>query len=763
MREWMRAQERQNVANRGIPQIVAAAVGAVTDQISKDAALHPTAPIELVSQTAFYLDTTGRRRVRFLLDFPDVTKATTGEDLVISSYELWGRDVTQSALEVTTSSVAGVAAPGLTLPGLAATPANVAAETSDVKPWQLLQSVPGSAFRVENFLPGTVWEFKARAIGASTTVPGEFSVVVQVQMLADTTPPAQPTAPAVVADRGVLTVSWDGQSVLGPMPADFKYAVLAHGTASSPTMEIARFGRTGGFKIVADIGYYDPQFFRVQAVDESGNRSPWSEQAVGYTTPLVDADIILSTIDAAKTYLKNIDARVSILDGTILTEHLVVTEEMTAAIANFLYVKADQIDVNSLAADTVFTGLLDAKLVRSDMFEGKAFTGGTFTGALFQTSVAEYTGIKSDDSGIVAYSAAGGVETFRLDAATGDLTASSGTLTGLKWQTHTGATTGIKIDAATGIKSYNASGQLNFSISSSGAQFTGTVTSGFGGPKAILADQVYSGRPGIKIDTGSAYYSQPFIVSYSASDANPEYKGALYLSSAWAAAGDSPARLLLSSRGTFSLGGVDGTIASFAGNSGIAMQAAGGTVYSGANAYLQSSTGAIVQASENGEAKIVASGGQYFKAGAALTMLWDPYIWIQTNGSGTSIYGGLSVSGAKNFVMEHPLDPAMELLHGATESPVSGVEYWGCGTVGADGTDVFHLPDYYAALVKDENQCVAVYGNGAVVGWGAIIDNSVTVTGPAGTQYSWLVKAERIGGDFIAERPKAQWMPPDSA
>jgi hypothetical protein len=323
------------------------------------------------------------------------------------------------------------------------------------------------------------------------------------------------------------------------------------------------------------------------------------------------------------------------------------------------------------------------------------------------------------------------VETFRLDAATGNLTSSYGTLTGLTYQTSALSATGIKISAASGIQSYNASGQLQFNITSAGATFTGTVTSGFGSSKAKSSDAIFSSRPGLQIVTGSSYYAEPFVISYDSTESDTAYRGALQLSGAWTSGGASPGRALLGADGTWSVGGLHGTIAAFGGQ--VQISAAGGAnIYAGGNAYMQAAGGAVSMEVDYSGAAIINST------------------------AGTTIYGGLSVSGAKSFVMDHPTKPGMELLHGATESPVSGVEYWGCGTIGASGADVFHLPEYFHALVKDQNQCVAVYGNGAVVAWSPITDGAVTVTGPAGTQYSWLVKAERTSGDFPVERIKVE-------
>jgi hypothetical protein len=422
MTDWMRIIERSQVQMRGIPGIVSAQLERVVADLDLTPTRTPAAPIELVHDTNLYLNGAGNYRARLVLDFPDVTKATDGSDAVIIGYELWARDVTESDLALTTAAAPGIAAPGLSLPGLADTPANRALEEKNIAVWALMGTVEDSAFRTDNFLPGTLWNFRVRALGQNM-LPGAWSAEFTRRMDASTTPPPQPTAPKISAARGTLTVSWDGQSVAGAMPADFKYAILAHGPTSSPTAEVHRFGRTGGIWVIADIPYYTPQFVRVRAVDEAGNLGPWSEQAVGYTTPLVDADIILSSLDAAKTHLTNIDAGVSILPETIITKHLLVTEEMTGALAQFLHVKAGMLEANEIWADEAWLGLADAKLVRSDMFIGKEFFGGTFTlegggGGKFQTNPEDLKGIKFTESAITAWNA-GAEQTFKLSASTG--------------------------------------------------------------------------------------------------------------------------------------------------------------------------------------------------------------------------------------------------------------------------------------------------------------------------------------------------------
>ena len=122
----------------------------------------------------------------------------------------------------------------------------------------------------------------------------------------------------------------------------------------------------------------------------------------------------------------------------------------------------------------------------------------------------------------------------------------------------------------------------------------------------------------------------------------------------------------------------------------------------------------------------------------------------------TSITGDLRVSGTKNFRIAHPTKTGHHLLHGATESPVSGVEYWGEEALDDHGRFTVDLPEYFEALTDREGRSVLVAARGFVADWGDIEDGSFTVTGTPGGRFSWLVKAARSaanGGAFAVLEP----------
>lgn len=218
------------------------------------------------------------------------------------------------------------------------------------------------------------------------------------------------------------------------------------------------------------------------------------------------------------------------------------------------------------------------------------------------------------------------------------------------------------------------------------------------------------------------------------------------------------------------------------------VQTAGASLYQSFNEFLISgprtssngSSQAIISARDTGAwARAYGSSG----AGAAYANVstngtfylgnWGATAGIYTaaaNGPVT-VVGGLSVSGTKNFVMDHPTLPGMTLQHASTESPVNGVEYWGSVTLDGAGEAVVGLPDYFEALTKAEGrnvQLTAVGGPAGALGASRVVGGSFTVYGESGQVVDWLVKAirQQLNEDgldtleFEAVHPSPQQGPP---
>lgn len=131
---------------------------------------------------------------------------------------------------------------------------------------------------------------------------------------------------------------------------------------------------------------------------------------------------------------------------------------------------------------------------------------------------------------------------------------------------------------------------------------------------------------------------------------------------------------------------------------------------------------------------------------------------LTVNSTRTQVQGPFDVVGAitgtsKSFKIPHPTKPDMFLLHGVTESPVHGVEYWGEEVIGDDGNCRVDLPEYFEALTELDGRAVLVTGRGHSPDWSDIDGAHFTVTGDPGKRFSWLVKASRSDVTLVNEEP----------
>lgn len=110
------------------------------------------------------------------------------------------------------------------------------------------------------------------------------------------------------------------------------------------------------------------------------------------------------------------------------------------------------------------------------------------------------------------------------------------------------------------------------------------------------------------------------------------------------------------------------------------------------------------------------------------------------------ITGDFSVTGSKNFVMDHPLDPANKTLsHNAVESPNHVTYYDGTVQLDSSGKAIVSLPAYFEALNKDYNYQLTCIGSFAQVYISSEINNNqfTIAGGQPWMKVSWQVSATR--------------------
>jgi hypothetical protein len=111
------------------------------------------------------------------------------------------------------------------------------------------------------------------------------------------------------------------------------------------------------------------------------------------------------------------------------------------------------------------------------------------------------------------------------------------------------------------------------------------------------------------------------------------------------------------------------------------------------------------------------------------------------------VTGDFSVnSGNKNFILDHPLDPANKILaHNAVESPDHVTYYHGTVQLDANGQATVSLPSYFEALNTDCHYQLTCIGAFAQVYVAAEIANNqfAIAGGQPGMKVSWQVSAKR--------------------
>jgi hypothetical protein len=111
------------------------------------------------------------------------------------------------------------------------------------------------------------------------------------------------------------------------------------------------------------------------------------------------------------------------------------------------------------------------------------------------------------------------------------------------------------------------------------------------------------------------------------------------------------------------------------------------------------------------------------------------------------IHGNIKVDGAKNFVIDSPLDPANKYLyHASVESSEMKNIYDGVVTLDARGKAVVHLPEWFGALNKDFRYQLTPIGAAAPrlhVAQEITMNRFGIAGGVPGMKVSWMVTGIR--------------------
>jgi len=136
---------------------------------------------------------------------------------------------------------------------------------------------------------------------------------------------------------------------------------------------------------------------------------------------------------------------------------------------------------------------------------------------------------------------------------------------------------------------------------------------------------------------------------------------------------------------------------------------------------------------------------------------------LKIDAAGTSTFtGDVAISGMKQFIIDHPLDPDNQyLFHSVVEGPEQFNVYTGNVTTDGNGRATVALPAYFEALNRDFRYQLTVLGGFALaVVSGKVQNNQFAIqTDRPNVEVSWQVMGIRNDAyarahPFEAERPK---------
>ncbi len=357
-----------------------------------------------------------------------------------------------------------------------------------------------------------------------------------------------------------------------------------------------------------------------------------------------------------------------------------------------------------LVVDGAITALkLAANSVETDKLAANAVTVDKLAAGSVTTVKLDALAVTADKLDVNAVTAA------KLDALA--ITAKH-TITGAKFQTTATANRGIEITSA-GLSAYNSAGQKTIDISATtgDATITGTIRNRTTGPRVQINSSDTRGN--VWFYTGVAGSTPAGITS------DPNGEG-LMLYSGSVSGGVRRSTLQLYEQGANSIAGwLLGQIPT----SESSVNAMGYISYT--------SSTHINIARDSGHYMVLAASG-----------------WTHLSGIGAQVNGNFTVTGSKNFAMDHPTLEGMSLVHASTESPHNGVEYWSDGflTIPESGELEVILEDYFEPLTAPDHRIVILSAGSEDAGlWSSpVADGRFTIHGAPGALVAWLVKARRI-------------------
>ena len=215
----------------------------------------PKAPQNLSANSDAYINVNGYARGMVTARWDDVTLATDGTAMDITSYVVEYR-VNKTGYE-----------------------------------WHSAGTTTEHTLSWSNLDCGVQILIRVRAIPSYSDQMGEWSSVFALTVAKDTTPPPVPSKPILSSELGVVSVAWDGKTADGgSMPIDWDRNILGERLADGGFKEIAAVSTGIGDYVITGLTAGTSHTYAFRAVDHAGNKSDWSAIATVTVASAVSPD-----------------------------------------------------------------------------------------------------------------------------------------------------------------------------------------------------------------------------------------------------------------------------------------------------------------------------------------------------------------------------------------------------------------------------------------------------------------------------------------
>ena len=201
----------------------------------------PKAPQNLSANSDAYINVNGYARGMVTARWDDVTLATDGTAMDITSYVVEYR-VNKTGYE-----------------------------------WHSAGTTTEHTLSWSNLDCGVQILIRVRAVPSYSDQMGEWSSVFALTVAKDTTPPPVPSKPILSSEFGVVSVNWDGKTDDGgSMPIDWDRNILGERLTNGSFKEIAAVSTGIGDYVITGLTAGTSHTYAFRAVDHAGNKSDWS-------------------------------------------------------------------------------------------------------------------------------------------------------------------------------------------------------------------------------------------------------------------------------------------------------------------------------------------------------------------------------------------------------------------------------------------------------------------------------------------------------